>query len=272
MLATLAPAAPGRWSHGPTRVTRANARHHLPPGTLHAHHMVDGVRVWHSLRPSDLSDDLAGRVMTELAPRTADEFEAIVVGLVRSTIDDPLHAWATYYRNSLARLVDGTAAFAPVHARAQQLCVGGSVLELGSCFGFFALRAARAGFAVTATDICPGTVGLLTRVAAELGVPLDAQVHDAARVTLPGEHSDTVVALHLLEHLDEPTGARVLTEAVRLARKRVVVAVPFEDQATACHRHIRTFDLAALDALGTRTGLPYSVFEHHGGWLVLDNA
>jgi hypothetical protein len=35
-------------------------------------------------------------------------------------------------------------------------------------------------------------------------------------------------------------------------------------------RHIRTFDLADLGALGAATGRPYTVDEHHGGWLVVD--
>ena len=34
--------------------------------------------------------------------------------------------------------------------------------------------------------------------------------------------------------------------------------------------HVRTFDLADLDALGAATGQPYTVEEHHGGWLVVD--
>ncbi|MER2242522.1 MAG: SAM-dependent methyltransferase, partial [Rhodococcus sp. (in: high G+C Gram-positive bacteria)] len=34
--------------------------------------------------------------------------------------------------------------------------------------------------------------------------------------------------------------------------------------------HIRTFDLESLQAVGRQTGAPFEVFEHHGGWLVLD--
>ena len=57
---------------------------------------------------------------------------------------------------------------------------------------------------------------------------------------------------------------------VRVARQRVVVAVPFEDAPDPAWGHVRTFDLAALDALGAATGRPYRVEEHHGGWLVAD--
>ena len=77
-----------------------------------------------------------------------------MVGLVRSTVDGALESWTTYYRNSLAELLDGTADFAPIHDKAEEL-VRGSVLDLGSCFGFLPLRLARAGMDVTATDILP---------------------------------------------------------------------------------------------------------------------
>ncbi len=58
---------------------------------------------------------------------------------------------------------------------------------------------------------------------------------------------------------------------LRVARRRAVVAVPFEDEPTPAWGHVRTFDLDDLHALGAATGLPYTVDEHHGGWLVIDS-
>jgi hypothetical protein len=48
-----------------------------------------------------------------------------------------------------------------------------------------------------------------------------------------------------------------------------VVAVPVEDEPIAAYGHIRTFDLRQLGELGEGAGHPCSVYEHHGGWLVL---
>ncbi len=87
---------------------------------------------------------------------------------------------------------------------------------------------------------------------------------------MPDDSADTVTAVHLLEHVDARTGADVVAEALRIARERVVVAVPYEDEATACHGHVRTFDADALRELGASTGRPFDVFDHHGGWLVLE--
>ena len=58
---------------------------------------------------------------------------------------------------------------------------------------------------------------------------------------------------------------------LRVARRRAVVAVPFEDVPDPAWGHVCTFDLDALARLGAGTGLPYRVDEHHGGWLVVDH-
>ncbi|QCQ92225.1 mycofactocin oligosaccharide methyltransferase MftM [Rhodococcus sp. SGAir0479] len=264
-LDSLAPCAPGRWTHDHVTVER------VPSGPITLTRTGTGLHVRHSLHPEALSERLVAEVTASIgdADFGQTEFELTMVGLVRSTVPDALESWRVYYRNSLAELLDGTADFAPIHDKAAEL-VRGSVLDLGSCFGFLPLRLARAGVEVTATDILPGTMTLLAAVAPTLGLELGTLVCDAANVPVPDGSADTVTAVHLLEHVDPATGAAVLAEALRIARERVVVAVPYEDVATACHGHVRTFDADALHDLGVSTGRPFEVFDHHGGWLVVD--
>jgi hypothetical protein len=50
----------------------------------------------------------------------------------------------------------------------------------------------------------------------------------------------------------------------------VVVAVPYEDVAEPVYGHLRTFDHAALHALGERSAHPFTVADDHGGWLVVE--
>ncbi|WP_083275509.1 mycofactocin oligosaccharide methyltransferase MftM [Pseudonocardia sp. HH130630-07] len=228
-----------------------------------------------------ISNDLAGWLdRTLVAPGllAPDRFEEAFVACVLGTADDPDEAWLAFYRNTLDALAGtpvpgGTnAETAPVHAMARSLAVGPDVLELGCCFGFLALQLARDGHRVTATDLTPGTVDLLTRVARPLGVGLTTRVADARSVPLPDRSADTVFAVHLVEHLDEADGARVLTEMLRLARRRVVVAVPFEDTPNPAWGHLRTFTPATLRTLLPPVGAPaqVTVTEWHGGWLVID--
>jgi ubiquinone/menaquinone biosynthesis C-methylase UbiE len=107
-------------------------------------------------------------------------------------------------------------------------------------------------------------------MARSFDTPLRTLICDAASVPLPDRAFDTVTLLHLLEHLEPGESARVLREAIRLARERVVIAVPFEDEPADVYGHLRRFDLAILHELGRDTTLPYTVAEQHGGWLVLD--
>ncbi|MGQ0573482.1 MAG: mycofactocin oligosaccharide methyltransferase MftM [Pseudonocardia sp.] len=235
-------------------------------------------RVRHRIAADEISNDLAGWIADELvAPGliTPDAFERTFVDAVLTVDPDPDVAWTAFYRNTLAALrggvPDGTnAGMAPVHARAVELAAGADVVELGCCFGFLTLRLAAAGHRVTAVDVEPGTARLLASVAPRLGLRVSALVGDAGAVPLADRAADTVYAVHLLEHLPPADAPRVLAEMLRVARHRAVVAVPFEDEPNPAWGHVRTFDLPALDTLGAATGLPYSVTEHHGGWLVVD--
>ncbi len=80
--------------------------------------------------------------------------------------------------------------------------------------------------------------------------------------------------MHVLEHLDAGHGAAILREAVRVARRRVIVAVPLESEPAATFGHVRNLDLMQLASSGADlAGVgPWRarVEEFHGGWLVLD--
>jgi SAM-dependent methyltransferase len=231
-------------------------------------------RVRHRISRAELSNDLAGWLGDLVADGLLDPsaFEEAFVAVVREVDPD----WTAFYRNTCAALAAGgepggtNAGIAPVHERAAALTLGPHVLELGCCFGFLSLRLAAEGHRVTAVDLVPGTARLLASVAAALGSSIATLAGDARRIPLATGSADTVHAVHLLEHLPRGVDAVVLAEMLRVARRRVVVAVPFEDVPNAAWGHVRTYRLADLDALGAATGLPYVVEEHHGGWLVVE--
>ena len=234
--------------------------------------------VVHDLRPEELSDELAVLLAEELDDIGVldgqPEFELVFTGIVRSTVDGIMPAWLRFYRNSLDRLEDGVAAF-PVHEHAASLLVGSRLVDLGSCFGFLPLRLAARGMDVVATDLSAPTMKLLARVSRTLRRPVQTICCDAASVPLPERDADTVTAVHLLEHLTPAMAGDVVDEALRLARRRVVVAVPFEDEPRACYGHIQRFDTAALRGLAAQVqrrhpGVRAGVHHYHGGWLILD--
>lgn len=271
--------APGRvWKGNGVRVRRRTGPHRTHACAVCTPRFCaerrDGtLTVEHDLTPDELTDTLAVQLTDQLGAILLgqEDFESVFTGIVRSTVPGGMAAWTRFYRNSLDALESGQAVFAPIHRQAADLVVGPWLLDLGSCFGFFPLRMSRLGYEVTATDLSASTMNLLARVSLRLNRPLRTVACDASQVPRADGAADTVTALHLLEHLDPDAGEAVLTEALRLARRRVVIAVPFEDEPQACYGHVRTFDMATLRRLGARyPGVRATVFEHHGGWLVLD--
>ncbi|RDH77546.1 class I SAM-dependent methyltransferase [Mycolicibacterium moriokaense] len=281
----LAPAPRGEWTGHGVRVRRRIGPHRPHRGVNSVCNerfcvQRDGhqLTVIHDLTSAEISDDLTLR-LEELADagllRGRRDFELVFTGVVRSTVDGGAAAFLHFYRNSIARLESGLASFAPVHERAAELVHGRSLIDLGSCFGFFPLRVARRDISVLATDLSAPTMRLLDLAATRLRRPVRTMCCDATRVPLPDRHADTVTALHLLEHLTSGDADAVLAEAIRLARRRVVIAVPFEDEPRACYGHVQRFDVAVLNRLGERIGARYPgvgvrVDEHHGGWLIID--
>lgn len=277
----------GVWSHAGVQVRARRGPHHqhtAQVATCTNRFCVQRygrvLLVDHDLTADELSDELAVWLAEELvdtgALRGQIEFESVFTGIVRSTVAGGLPSWLRFYRNSVERLENGVAAFAPIHARASDLVQGGQLIDLGSCFGFFPLRMARQGIEVLATDLSAPVLRLLDQVSDTMGRPLHTLRCDAAEVPLPDGSADTVTALHLLEHLPTEAIHAVVGEAVRLARRRVILAVPYEPEPRACYGHIQVFDSAALgeladDVCSSHPGLSAQVSDHHGGWLIFDH-
>ncbi|WP_235622013.1 mycofactocin oligosaccharide methyltransferase MftM [Mycolicibacterium austroafricanum] len=274
----LAPNPEGEW-HGHTVSVRRVEAAALGARRLRATHVDDRLIVEHRITPEDLCDQLATMIVADLADAgvSIDQtgFEEAFTGVVRSTVTGPLESWLRFYTNSVHRLEGGSAGFSPVHAYGAGSVRGHEVIDLGSCFGFFPLRLAAYGIDVVATDLSAPTMDLLARMSVLLGRFVRTLACDAAAVPRPDGCTDTVTALHLIEHLPPEVADTVLAEAMRLARRRVVIAVPFEDEPTACYGHVQRFDRAALDRLAGRLHAEHpdwttTVAEHHGGWLILD--
>ncbi|RNI19840.1 mycofactocin oligosaccharide methyltransferase MftM [Flexivirga caeni] len=244
-----------------------------------------GLLLEHDLGAGEVSDDISGQLSEELFDagwiRGPELFEELLVGIVLTCAETPQQAWLNFYRNTLRRIDEeiaepsgrgSIAAYAPVHEHVQEVIRGTAVHELGTCFGFQALRLARAGLEITASDLSAEAVHLLLDMSRLLDLPVRTLVADAARLTEPDGSFDTVLAIHLLEHVPDDTAVEIIREACRMARRRVVVAVPFEEEPSQQFGHLRSLTLADLRTWvrGAGTDWDWRVYEHHGGWLLLD--
>lgn len=241
------------------------------------------VRIGHDLDDDEVSEALIPTMSRDLLAtgvlHTVDEFHRAVTALVTCRDGSWDECWSAYYQSSISALSRGDCPFSPVHDRAVAEMDGDSAVEIGCCFGFLSLRLAREGVRTVAVDLDPSVLGLLRSCAPADG-PLPSPVCLDARTTpLAAGTADTVYLVHVLEHLGDREGWDMVREALRLARRRVVIAVPFEPVAVRQYGHVRTFDIPTLAALADRIvslcrswspGVRTRVDEHHGGWLVVD--
>lgn len=101
-----------------------------------------------------------------------------------------------------------------------------NVLEVGCGEGELAIRAARAGFRVEATDISPRVIQEARGRAAAAGVNVDFQVSDLFALRPPEKRADLVVCCEVLEHVADPEPA--LAHLLKLSRGHILLSVPRE--------------------------------------------
>jgi SAM-dependent methyltransferase len=236
-----------------------------------------------------ISNELADHIAAELVPLglvpDVSAFEQIFVAAVLATQpnggdgSDPMHAWAAFYRNTLRDLRhgerDGTGSvvtFARIYARALSLIRGTTVLDVGCCFGFLPLLAAERypHLRVIGTDLVPATAALACRISRAQATGARFAAADLLALPVADQAVDTVLAIHVLEHLPAEACGPALAQLRRAARRRVVIAVPLEETPDPTFGHLQAFDLPRLAGLGDVPGWSQAVHAVDGGWLVLD--
>jgi SAM-dependent methyltransferase len=233
--------------------------------------------------PGGISNELADHIVAELVPLglvpDGSAFEQIFVDAVLATQPDPMQAWAVFYRNTMRRLRRGerggtgcVATFARIYAHALSLIRGTTVLDVGCCFGFLPLLAAERypHLRVIGADLVPATAALAGRISRARAGRARFAAADLLALPFASQAVDTVLAVHVLEHLPADVSGRALAQLRRVARHRVVVAVPLEEVPDPTFGHVQAFDLRGLAGIGDAPGWSQAVHAADGGWLVLD--
>jgi len=135
-----------------------------------------------------------------------------------------------------------------------------SLLDVGSGRGTFLwpLLAAFPDLPVLAIEVSEQRAKDLDAVRAGGVARLRAQQMDARRMTVPDRDVDVVTMLEVLEHMPEP--ALAAAEALRVARRFVVVSVPSREDDNPEHIHL--FDPTTLNEMFVSRGAAKVTCEH----------
>jgi SAM-dependent methyltransferase len=256
----------------------------------------------HTFDQAEIDADLICFIEDELPSfgiiPTAQDFGAVLFAVLASTFPAPRNQgliWRQFCTNTLMKLrdyiahppaapadVSYIAPFATIYRRMFDLYTGQSFLDVGCSFGFLPVLLAERepDMRILGCDNNPDAIGFSRDLAKVSGVGhVVFTLNDVLHATILDLGTfDTVVALHLLEHLSEKDLARALTHLLHLTAKRLIIAVPYEQQAVAIYGHQYVFTQEKLQqwgqwCLNTLQGAGRFWYEEvAGGMLIIERS
>ncbi len=229
----------------------------------------------HAFAPEEMNADIKHYVMYELKPlgllRQSRDFGEILAGIVGSFFpDDARAAWHGFGANTFRRflLFLSTAQTPPIfnyyatigvlatwYQRICELCVGESFLDAGCESGFLPLVIAeRIPFMsrVVGIDIRSDMFPVVRELAEEWqlnNVQFDQVDLLTDEFSKLGQF-DTVTAIGVIEHFPEADMYRVLSNLLKVTAHRLILIVPYEQEAEVIYDHKQTFSRKKLESVG----------------------
>lgn len=227
----------------------------------------------HWFAPDAVNADLGTYMMQELrsagvvvdAQSFGQTFVAILGSLAPHDMQRAIRLYATntlwHYRTLLAIKQpfpfphSNMDAFATLYQRICQMPLGESLLDAGCLFGFLTLLVAESVPSlqrVVGADLQSDNFPVIRAIAEEQGLSQVQFVQadllgDDVRMLEP---FDTVVALAVIEHFTEMDMYRVLANLLHITIQRLVLAVPYEEEAEVIYEHKQVFTREKLEAVG----------------------
>ena len=201
-------------------------------------------------------------------------FGAVLFGTLASTFSCPREQgiiWLQFCLNTLHRLSSlmlqpalvTTAAistlsymtpFAIIYRRIAELSTGQSLLDVGSSFGFFPILMSEL-LSIATIIGCDNNRNILS-IAMDLANEVGSQhIEFMLKDLLATDFEtigqfDTVTAIHLLEHLSEEKMLYAFDHLLKATRRRLIISVPYEEQATLAYGHQQVFTREKLEQWG----------------------
>ena len=230
----------------------------------------------HQLAQEEIDNNISQYLMEELAPyglMASDRaFSAALIGVVNSiTPGNPTDAWSIFSLNTLQRLrervddsptnlehYDFISSFANIYHHLFSLKVGNSLLDVGCACAFWPVLVAEREHEkeshgrIVGVDNRQDAIILSQNMAYLAGITnVEFQQFDllSPEFTEVGIF-DTVSAIHLLEHFSEDQLPQALGNLLKVTQKRLLIAVPHEQQAEVAYGHKQVFSREKLEKWG----------------------
>ncbi len=250
------------------------AVHETPHFLIASKHENQPIILVHRLRAHEVDNNIGYYLMRELAPCgliTSDEdFEAAMIAVVISiSPHNPVEAWNLFSLNTLQRLreklndlsssteaADFITPFAHIYHRLLQLKVGTSLLDVGCACAFWpvlvAEQAQTTSARIVGVDSRGDAIAISNNLASAANMPhLEfRQIDLLAQEFLQIDIFDMVTAIALLEHIPEEQLPQAFDHLLRVTRLRLIISVPYEEQATLAYGHQQVFTREKLEQWG----------------------
>lgn len=231
----------------------------------------------HRFSLEEMNADIKHFLMYELKPlglvKESQDFGTILAGIIGSFFPDDVRvAWHGYGAKTLQRFLlylstkrtpsppsfdfyATIGAFATLYQRVCELCTGESFLDAGCESGFLPLIIAE-------------RIPFMTRI---VGIDIRSDMFEVMRELVEERHFcnvqfmqadllssdlhqigrfDTVTALAIIEHFTEEEMYQVLSNLLQATAHRLIVMVPYEQEAETIYEHKQVFTRKKLETVG----------------------
>lgn len=228
----------------------------------------------HRLRANEVDNNIGYYLMQELAPQglilTDKDFGSALIAIVISLVPyNPIEAWNLFSLNTLQRLreklsdltsstgeKDFITPFAHIYHRLLELKVGKSLLDVGCACAFWPVLAAEHAQTdderIVGVDSRRDAIAISNNLAAATNIThlefIQADLMTQEFMQL-GKF-DTVTAIALLEHLSVDEMPQTFEHLLSVTRYRLIISVPYEEQATLAYGHQQVFTRERLEQWG----------------------
>ncbi len=227
-------------------------------------HRNGHLRTWvRLLPPQGITEDKGGKELLN------EDFGAALIAMVISlSPHNPVEAWKLFSLNTLQRLreklhdlsssdiKDFITPFAHIYRRLLQLKVGTSLLDVGCACAFWPVLAAEytqtTSERIVGVDNRSDAIALSNNLASAANMPhLEfIQIDLLAKEFLQVGIFDTITAIALLEHIPAEQLPQAFDHLLRVTRQRLIISVPYEEQATLAYGHQQVFTREKLEQWG----------------------